>query len=511
MPTDLTAETKPESEASTANSAPSEVVKVESLINASATDSWGRLRWVSVGRPGGNVAITHAVRSQTVTGTDEADAGDESEERILLEIINLSEQSAESELTLLRGEMLKPNNAGDAESDLTVLSRQTLRLEAGERRRIWLVPRDVAERPVVARLSRDALADDNQVILMPSPIRPVRVEVDLTDPALATAVTQAMIASQRTLLVDRDGELLFTDRQSTSETLATSGDERGTKLTTSSTWEVVFDSGKSESTTNPPAAGDDGVQAFLGPFVVDRAHPMAEGVGLAGFVWAVAEVPGEMSTREGRPIVVAGSKVLLADDLQPDGRHRISWRLVPDRSTLLQSPAFPILLWNLIEWRQSERPGVRPVNTRPGVPIRIAVADPNQPVRVRSLEQPDAGEDMETRERIIGLDGRLGAFTPRQTGTYRIWFDNQVRDVAVLGTSTAESDLRGHHTAATGQWDDERSITREYRGLAWALGLLALVLLGFHAWWLYRHVCGDTTASQTGIGMRLAGKRRAGI
>ena len=273
--------------------------------------------------------------------------------------------------------------------------------------------------------------------------------------------------------------------------------------------------------------------AYLGPFVVDTSHPMSEGLTLSGLVWAVpvqaaAEPPddgettaastsaaddapprlgSQASSIRGRPVVAAGSEVLLADDSRPDGSHIITWRLTPDRSTLLQSPAFPVLVWNLLDWRSAQRPGVRPVNARPGVPVRIVAAAADY-AELRQLDGGSGTGDAAATNQPplrIDLDGRQGEVRPTRAGVYRVEVDGEVHRFAVQSGSSTESDLRGHRTVSVGRWDNERSVVREYRSLAWALGLAALALLGFHAWWVYRAPGGGTASQVSASDRRVVG------
>ena len=102
----------------------------------------GRLQWWSFGKPRPNFAFVSAAR----TSRDGAD-------RCLLEIANLSEDRGSSTLTI--------ETAGDAPQ------RSVLALAAGQTKRIilQLKPDTPALR---AYLEPDALAIDNEVILLPS-------------------------------------------------------------------------------------------------------------------------------------------------------------------------------------------------------------------------------------------------------------------------------------------------------------------------------------------------------
>ena len=49
--------------------------------------------------------------------------------------------------------------------------------------------------------------------------------------------------------------------------------------------------------------------AYSGPFVLDRAHPLTEGLSLRGAIWGA----GKSSALDGGPVVMAGNVPLLAD------------------------------------------------------------------------------------------------------------------------------------------------------------------------------------------------------
>jgi len=59
-------------------------------------------------------------------------------------------------------------------------------------------------------------------------------------------------------------------------------------------------------------------EAFVGPFVLDRSHPLTEGLSLQGVVWGAG--PGK--SLPGLPVVLAGNVPLLTDaayrDFDPD-------------------------------------------------------------------------------------------------------------------------------------------------------------------------------------------------
>ncbi|MEM6257223.1 MAG: BatA and WFA domain-containing protein [Planctomycetota bacterium] len=436
--------------------------------NAGSTESrWGRLRWLAVGRPVNNIAITNAVRSYDPAQGD----------AILIELINHGDQQASSTLTLSAGtkDTIFANDpaAPVLGEKLDTRSQQRIDLQPGQAKRIWLRPKGVEDRPVVLSLASDALDQDNQAILMPADSTPIGVSVLIDDQALRRATEQAINASGRARLVSQGASLLFTDQLATAE-----------GLPAGSAWVVRFDRG--DKTQRQAQA-----QAFLGPFVIDYDHPLSEGLSLTGLVWSVAprgsadETP-ETETRNDRPVIAAGSEVLLSDRALRDGRHEMTWRLWPERSTMLQSAAFPILVWNMIEWRRSDRPGISPRNTRPGVPITITASSSQDEVFVRRIEEGEQSGPAADENNALSALNRRVTFSPELSGTYEVLVGEKRYRLAVNGGSAAESDLRQATDDAFGKWDDPIAIEREYRGLSWLLGLIALGALWAHAFWLGR-------------------------
>lgn len=429
----------------------------------------GRLRWLAVGKPRDNVAVSNAVRSLDANQAD----------TLLIELVNHGELPVSATMTLSAGtdevafaSVASPAAVGEP---LDVLSRMKVEMQPGEVKRLWLKPKDAADRPLVVSLEDDALAADNAAVLMPIESRPLTVLVDLQDASLGRAVSQAVQASGQAVLVGIGGELIFTDRA-----VDTNATPRG------AAWIVQFDRGGTAAQAND-------AEAYLGPFVIDYDHPLAEGLSLTGLVWSIApngvggeEVP---ESRRGRPIVTAGDQVLLRDETKRGGQHHLTWRIWPERSTVMQSAAFPILVWNIIEWRRSDRPGVSPVNVRPGVPVSIATAAAQGEVRVRRVQgvaqSGSSAVEMDQADVLSVVAGRA-SYSPDRSGVYEIQTQDKRYRVAVNGGSEIESNLRRAQVDTFGKWDDEIAIEREYQGLAWVLGVLALGLLGAHAFWLGR-------------------------
>jgi hypothetical protein len=376
----------------------------------------GRLQWWSFGKPRANLAIVNAVRTNR-----------EGADRCLLEIANLSDDHRATDL------VIEPYAGGAA------LRRTRLELEAGTTQRLVLQfpPNTPAVR---ARIDDDDLDIDNQAILQPADRRPVRVDVRILERRLRDPVDRALRSARNAELTDVKPELIFSDQ----------GDDPDA---VESTWLVQFVLDK-EST------------AYAGPFVLDRAHPITEGLALKGAIWGA----GKETAVEGAPVVMAGNVPLLTDsETTITGgatRHDVRMRFRPDLSTVQESPDWPILIWNLVNWRSQALPGLSRHNVRLGERVLLTLPTYRETVELRT-----PGKETRT----IGVKGRQVALSADEVGVYEVRSDDTTYRFAVNALEQDESDLRGCRTDRWGDWLDETSLRLEYRPISW---VLLLVLLG---------------------------------
>ena len=156
-------------------------------------------------------------------------------------------------------------------------------------------------------------------------------------------------------------------------------------------------------------AGPDLV-AFEGPYVVDRSHPLTEGLSLDAIIWSAAE----KNVPHGVPVITAGNRVLVADEEEASGKHRVQLAIDMQLSNLADSPEWPILIANLGHRGASALPGPAATNLQLGQLLRFTRADdvPSEtPVLLRS---PDGAE---TR---IPVEGKVGEVRPDQVGLYEV-------------------------------------------------------------------------------------------
>ena len=379
----------------------------------------GRLQWWSFGTPRANFAFVSAARTSR-----------EGPDRCLLEIANLSDKPDSTTLTI--------------ETDNGVLERTPIDLSPGQTKRMILTlkPNTPALR---AYLKPDDLAIDNEVLLLPNASRPVRVAIRVGAKELREPLTKAIKSVRNATITDTQPELVFVD----------DADE----VDGGEAWVVRM-------------LAEKDAEAYTGPFVLDRTHPLTDGLSLRGVIWGA----GKTEALDGNPVIMAGNVLLLTDSVSTaDGafaRHELHWRLRPDLSTLQDSPDWPILIWNILSWRSSQALGPTRPNVRLGETVTVAFPTIlKDPVRLK----PPGGDT-----HTLTAHGRTVAIKTEEVGQYGVKGGDSEFVFAVNALNRDESDLTGCLPGKWGNWFDETTIHLEYRSVGWAVLLLLLGVLTLH-------------------------------
>ena len=381
-----------------------------------------QIQWWGFGIPQPNLAFVNATRNPS-----------ESSERCLFEITNLSGGARKTEL------VVELHDAAVARSPIP-LHRSTADIRPMGTHRVFLnlPPKTPSLR---ARIGEDSLSIDNTVVLLPQIRKPVHVDIRIQDQRLQSLVEDALEATERSVPTTTQPDLIFLDQAA----LADDANEA---------WLMRL-------VVEPEAS------AYLGPFVVNRAHPLTEGLSFNGVVWGA----GTAEEFIGVPIITAGNVPLLTDTERYTGIHELRLRLRPDLSTLQTSPNWPALIWNLLEWRASETPGLEHSNLRLG---EVAVLSTKLGVESIQVISPNGDiRDQPVLERKVNLMAQDVGIYKVETGSERYAFSSNA-------LHQSESDLR---TRASGRWSDWGNTTLEwwgYRSFAWFFLLLAIVVLTLH-------------------------------
>jgi len=302
------------------------------------------------------------------------------------------------------------------------------------------------------RLSDDALALDNAALLLPEPLRTVRVA------SLLDAEAARLLALERAL-ASLDGVETVTD-PAAADLLVTGAPGALTQ-------------GRTELVVGAPGTERD---EWIGPFLMDRRHPLVSGLSLQGVVWSAA--PGEL---DGVPLVLAGRQPLLAEAVEGSAT-RVLVDLDPARSNLAQSPDWPILLANVVERARATLPGPELVNVRVGDLL---------------VWRPPHG-DVDAACELVGPDGerqpsrgvRPVVFESRRTGLHTLEREGApLARWSVRFADARESDLSGRGARSEAarqppQAAGAAAVARGSAGRVEARWLAALMLLAVAGDWL---------------------------
>jgi hypothetical protein len=279
------------------------------------------------------------------------------------------------------------------------------------------------------------------VTLLPVAAKTVRTQVRIEDRAMRELIDKALRATRGAVPDAMHPDLVFTDQ---AELPPDAGDA----------WLVQV------------LAEKDAV-SYTGPFVLDRNHPLTEGLSLRGVVWGA----GKTTKIEGDPVILAGNVPLLTDAPAGTHAHRLRLRLRPELSTVQDAPGWPILFWNLLQWRAADKPGLRRVNLRLGEQAVMTFATPRESAGAIA---PDGAK------RALPVRDQRLVVPATKVGVWSIEADEESASFAVNALSANESDLTGCSSGRWGDWLDETSLRLEYQSIAWILLLLVLAIAAVH-------------------------------
>ncbi|HTF37428.1 MAG TPA: BatA and WFA domain-containing protein [Blastocatellia bacterium] len=387
----------------------------------SAVTETARLEWRAFGRHRSNIAFVNATRTAR-----------DGQDRCMLEIANLSDKSAKTELVVESGTASGSNSFRE-------LRRSPIDLAANGVQRVVLTLAPGAG-ALHARIGTDSLALDNEVTLLPGREQPVRVEIGIRNDSLREIVDSAIRATGAAEMVSSNPELLLTDEAD--------------RASSPRSWVVRI-------------TADQDAESYLGPFVVDRNHPLTEGLALDGVIWGASK----STTAAGSPVIMAGNISLVSDLRRADGAREVRLSFRPELSTLQRSPAWPVLMWNLLSWRASELPGVSQSNVRLGSDAKVKL-----PPGVTAAEVSEPGG---TVRQMTALD-RTVSLRPEAPGIYEITAAGERYLFASNALRKEESDLSASASGRWGSLDDAAGAESELRSIGWVFLLLLMLALSLH-------------------------------
>ena len=390
----------------------------------------GKIEWRAYGKPLDNMALTGA--SRVFQGE---------KDKLLVEATNFSNDTQTLRMTLT------------AATSGSVIQNIDESVSPMSTRRYHLTLPDGIQ-DIEVRIAADALPLDNQAILLPPNRRPVRVAVrnmsgNLPE-GIAVPLRRGLASTGIAQFDELNPEICFTGGSLTAT-------EQETPDLPDGCWLMRFYTSLDESQT----------EAFVGPFIIDRTHALAEGLSLEGVVWAAAN---EVSL-PGYSMLAVGNVPLVSEQNRPNRTKYLHLQIRPDLSTLTISPGWPVLLWNILQYRASQSPGIRLNNVRLGT---VAIFNPFPGDDELQIITPSG----ETRS--MAVRSNWASIPADEVGVYTVRAASDEYRFSVLPLASDESNLTDATTGRWGGWLDQETLESDYRNMTWLPLLLVAAILLLH-------------------------------
>ena len=305
---------------------------------------------------------------------------------------------------------LRIANLGRTATDVTVrgardsnlvFSQQLTVSGSGEQPLVIPVPAGLGRLNVSLECADDGLAVDNTVQLIEPQPRLVRLAVTLAADSRELRLVQKALSAlpEMTLADPADADLII-------------GDASQLPPSRRGLWWLGI--GPLDTSEEARKQSVD----LIGPYLLERQHPLLEGITLGGVVWGGVQ-PTKLRLT---PIISVDRTPLLA---RLEGTDTTAWLMNIDlnRSNLGDSPDWPILFANLIEQRRDALPGLRRWNYRLGESVLLRVPPMREGAESELSLQAPGG-----RSRVLVRDRQdvVQTHPLDEPGIYRILDGDQV-------------------------------------------------------------------------------------
>lgn len=308
------------------------------LPDATKQDLPGRIEMISVGRKMDNLAID-ATRwtFDSITGKG----------RIFARIKNLGATEQKGQLVGTRGEQR--------------VLQQEFTLPAGQGESLeFEVPGGLGTLRLAVEAPADALPLDSVAYLAEPQTRRVSVSVNLPGGDDGAVVLKALKSLPDVQMSSTaEAHLVIAPAGNVPKDPVAGGDARR--------WWLGI------GPIDPSEAARMAAKSLVGPFLLERSHPLLEGLQLGGVIWGGVQAIPYRHT----PLISSGNTPLLVR-LIGNAAPSILLNIDLAKSNLPESPDWPILLANLIELRRQELPGLARWNYRLGETVRFRLYETEQ-------------------------------------------------------------------------------------------------------------------------------------
>ena len=385
----------------------------------------GKIEWRAYGKPLDNLALTGA--SRVYQGE---------RDKLLIEATNFSNDAQTLRMQLVHlADGTALHNVDEQISPMATL-RYHLTLPEGTQ-------------DIEARIADDVLPIDNVAMLLPPNRKPVRVSIRNLPESIAGPLRRGLDATGIARFDETNPEICFT--------AGSLSDEQPSLDLPEGCWQMRFYT----------ALSDEHVEPFVGPFIIDRSHTLAEGLSLEGVVWAAAN---DVSL-PGYSMLAVGNVPLISEQSRPNRTKTLHMQIRPDLSTLTISPGWPVLLWNVLQYRAAQSPGIRTNNVRLGT---SAIFNPFPGDDAVEITTP-GGE-----QRTMSVRSDRLSIPADETGLYTVKAPSGEYRFSTLPLASEESNLTESATGRWGGWLDRETLESDYRNMAWLPLLIVAAILLLH-------------------------------
>lgn len=407
-------------------------------------DKPGNLEWIAVGEPAGNAAIVSASRKRNYALV---------KEEIVVSAANYGKSLGSFALSFY-----------DGLSSKEPFLKRDLVLAPGAQEHVSIELPKMLDFPVrVALTPGGALKIDDSVILLPDSRPPVKVRRDFASPSLAELARRTIESLPgETVAASGPAHLLLTDK-------APQPLDSASKDGSEHLWTMLFLSGEPKS-----------AKTLFGPYILEKAHPLLEGVSLEGVRWAIPASSAQ-TPHDALPLISCGDFPLLAEGSLQGSMKSFVMSYVPERSNLHSTPSWPVMMHNLVRMRAAALPGFESRNCRAGEAARGSF--PNG--RMLELAPVSGGMGL---PKVLPLAGASGAFEfiSDETSLYDVKCDGRGEGMLSFNFLCAdESNLGSCGKAAIkadSGFDAKGSVNlADWRDEAWLFLFAALALLVLRA------------------------------
>jgi hypothetical protein len=408
-------------------------------------DAPDNMEWLAFGSPLENIAIISAARTQKLI---------ENKEEIFLIVNNFGKEAKEASIKCFIQDKGKRK-----------LSEKKLNLSPGSSEKISFELNKISNGPIYLELEsdKDTSKIDNKAILLPETKIKTRVMCQIKDKRLDKLVRSALLAlGKKILLVQKRPNIIISDEPDDMQKLAKEFP---------GAWTVQF---------APEALDKDKIKINIGPFVLARNNKICKGAHLRGSRWA--SYKDAFPTNGLIPLISSKGTYLLSEKPQPheNSPRHLYISFVPRHSNIQKTPAWPILIHNLIDARAQSFPGFQKKNFHAG-----EQANANFYKSKEIKLEPIGGKTEDSKK----FNGGVFSFSSSIPAFFKIISDGKAEDeIAFNFLSSEESDLSDLKSGSWKGADESKggSLKAAWRDEAWIFLLAALGFGILHAFYARR-------------------------